>query len=201
MPPGLPNRAAAPAPSRQPSRPRYPLGQARFRQLPQAGAHYRQSLRSIIAGHPVASPLVADAVRRVHVAVVQRAAAPAHRNYLVHLEAPRVPGRQAVVDGLAADVARPPLGPEPRPELPACVAVPVARVSHDHHLRAHCGPGMRRGRGIWLPRPPSCLLFLRAPPSGGLTPRRSRRSAGRSPPCASAPPRPGCCRSRPPPRR
>ena len=82
-----------------------------------------------VARHPVAAPLVANPVGCIHVGVVQRAASPRHGQQLVHLEAPRVAARQAVVYRLAAYVARPSLCPQPRSQLAPCVAVAVARVA------------------------------------------------------------------------
>ena len=68
-----------------------------------------------------------DAVRRVEVRVVQHRAAPRPRHHVVGLEAPRRAGRQAVVYGLSAYVARPALGAEPRLELALGVAVGAPR--------------------------------------------------------------------------
>lgn len=129
---------------------------ARAWRLEQAGADYRQTPRSRVARHPVSPPLVAYPVRGVHVRVIERVAPTGHRHDLVNLEAPRVAGRQAVVDWLAADVTRPSLRPEPCAQLPARVAVPAPRVSHSYHLEANC------------------FLVMRKPPAGGFQIRAVR---------------------------
>lgn len=81
-----------------------------------------------VANHAVAPPLIAYAVRRCHVVRIVRVTAAAHRHQLVQLVAHRVTRRQAVVDCLAAYVARQAHGPHPVAQPRAPAAVRASRV-------------------------------------------------------------------------
>ena len=62
---------------------------------------------------PVASPLVANPVRRLDIVTVERVAAARNGHYLIHFETPRVTGRQPIINRAPAYRARPPLRFEP----------------------------------------------------------------------------------------
>lgn len=92
----------------------------------------------------------------LQIAVVQRITSTAHGHYLVDLERPWVIRGQRVVDCQAAQRARPALGLEPGAELPAKVAVGVARVLLARHLpRAalpRCWGRSKDGAGRHMPQ-------------------------------------------------